>query len=109
MKLTPEISREISNKYACKANKLEDEIYDEYKKGNMPRLEYISKTRQSHAEVGKERLAEYKKYDGEEAERAIDAMIAYIEREESIAKRTLEELEQKKKNGEKIDYFIYFI
>lgn len=109
MRLTNEIHREIFDKSVKKAIVIEDEIYEEYKKGDMPQLEYIAKDRQAKADIAKERLEEYKKYDGEEAERAIKEATAYIEREESIAKRKLEELEQMKKNGEKIKYFVYFI
>ena len=87
----------------------EDALYEEYKKGDMPRLEYLARNYRIHVDEAQKRIEKLKAFDGEEVKSKIAELQRYIKREEESAKRTLEELEQKKKNGEKIDYFIYFI
>lgn len=109
MELTTETFRKLRDEQIKKHIKLDDVLYNEYKKGDMPQLEYLAKYRQLNADMERELLGKIQRFNGEDAERIKDSLLKDIEREERIAKRKLEELEQMKKNGEKIKYFVYFI
>lgn len=109
MELTTETFKKLRDEQIKKHIKLDDELYDKYEKGDMPQLEYLAKYRQLNADMERELLGKLQRFNGKDAERIKDSLRKDIEREESIAKRKLEELEQMKKNGEKIKYFVYFI